>query len=247
MPVYYNEFDPFAAQWLRNLIMEGHLPRGDVDTRSITEVQPDDLRGYTQCHFFAGIGGWPLALRMAGWDDTRPIWTGSCPCQPFSTTGRRRGKADERHLLPVWFRLAQQCKPPVVFGEQVRAAIAFGWLDDVANDLEGEGYAFAAAVLPACAAGAPHKRDRIFLVADREREGLSSRVLKRPNTTTEQSSEKCRGRFRYQIGTAWNSEPQLAVLVHGLPSDVAASKAFGNAVVPQITSAFILVYIGCVP
>jgi len=102
---YYNEIDPFAAQWLRNLILAGHLPRGDVDTRSITEVSPDDLRPYTQCHFFAGIGGWPLALRMADWDDARPVWTGSCPCQPFSTAGSKRGRNDQRHLWPVWLRL----------------------------------------------------------------------------------------------------------------------------------------------
>ncbi|MFX5084551.1 hypothetical protein ABTC40_18100, partial [Acinetobacter baumannii] len=76
---YYNEFDPFAAEWLRVLIMFGHIAPGDVDERSITEVSPDDLRGYTQHHFFAGIGVWSLALRGAGWSDDRPVWTGSCP------------------------------------------------------------------------------------------------------------------------------------------------------------------------
>lgn len=86
---YYNEFDPFAAAWLRELIKEKLIPQGDVDERSITEIQPDDLRGYTQCHFFAGIGGWSLALQLAGWPSDRPVWTGSCPCQPFSSAGRQ--------------------------------------------------------------------------------------------------------------------------------------------------------------
>ena len=87
MPAYYNENNRFAAQWLRNLIAAGDIAPGDVDERSITEVRPDDLRGYTQCHFFAGIGGWSAALRLAGWPDDRPVWTGSCPCQPFSAAG----------------------------------------------------------------------------------------------------------------------------------------------------------------
>ena len=85
MPAYYNEIDPHAAQWLRNLIAAGHIAPGDVDERSIVEVQPDDLRGYQQCHFFAGIGGWSLALRLAGWPDHRPVWSGSCPCFPAGT------------------------------------------------------------------------------------------------------------------------------------------------------------------
>ena len=172
--VYYNEFDPYAAQWLRNLILQGHLPRGDVDTRSITEVQSDDLRGYIQCHFFAGIGGWPLALRKAAWPDDRPVWTGSCPCQPFSSAGKQRGQADERHLWPVWFRLIRECKPPVVFGEQVASAITHEWLDETAHDLESEGYAVAAAVLPACSAGAPHRRDRLWFVANTESEQVGT-------------------------------------------------------------------------
>ena len=85
MATYYNEIDPQAAQWLRNLIAAGHLPDGDVDTRSIEDVHPHEIRGYTQAHFFAGIGGWPLALRLAGWPDDRPVWTGSCPCFPADT------------------------------------------------------------------------------------------------------------------------------------------------------------------
>lgn len=87
MTAYYNEIDPFAAAWLRRLIARGLIAPGDVDTRSITDVRADDLVSYVQCHFFAGIGGWSLALRLAGWPDDRPVWTGSCPCQPFSGAG----------------------------------------------------------------------------------------------------------------------------------------------------------------
>jgi DNA (cytosine-5)-methyltransferase 1 len=163
---YYNEFDPYAAQWLRNLIAAGHIAPGDVDERSIVDVRPDDLRGYTQCHFFAGIGGWSCALRLAGWPDDRPVWTGSCPCQPFSAAGKRKAGADERHLWPVWFRLIRECGPRRVFGEQVEAAVGLGWLDRVFADLEGEAYACGAVVLGAHSVGAPHIRQRLWWVAD---------------------------------------------------------------------------------
>ncbi len=163
---YYNEFEPYAADWLRNLIAAGLIAPGEVDQRSIVDVQPDDLRGFTQCHFFAGLGGWSFALRRAGWSDDRSVWTGSCPCQPFSTAGKRTKQSDERHLWPHWFRLIRECRPAKIFGEQVASAVAAGWLDDVFHDLETENYACASAVLPACAAGAFHRRDRLWFVAD---------------------------------------------------------------------------------
>jgi len=167
MAAYYNEFDPFAAEWLRELIKAGQIAAGDVDERSITDVSADDVRGYTQCHFFAGIGGWSLALRLAGWPDDRPVWTGSCPCQPFSRAGKSGG-GDPRHLWPAWHHLIKQCRPPVVFGEQVESAIAHGWLDLVCDDLEREGYAVGAVGLPAASVGAPHIRQRLWFVAESE-------------------------------------------------------------------------------
>jgi DNA (cytosine-5)-methyltransferase 1 len=163
---YYNEFDPAAAQWLRNLIAAGLIPAGDVDERSIEDVRPRELAGYAQCHFFAGIGGWAYALAIAGWPSDRPVWTGSCPCQPFSAAGKGDGVADQRHLWPAWFHLIAQCRPPVVFGEQVASAIGHGWLDLVSADLEGQGYAIGSIVLGAHSVGAPHVRQRLWFVAD---------------------------------------------------------------------------------
>lgn len=166
---YYNEWEPYAAQWLRNLIAAGHIPAGDVDERSITDVSADDLVGYRQCHFFAGIGGWSLALRLAGWPDDREVWTGSCPCQPFSAAGKRAGVKDERHLWPEFHRLIAQRRPAIVFGEQVASKDGLEWFDLVRADLEAAGYAAAAADLCAAGVGAPHIRQRLWWVADARR------------------------------------------------------------------------------
>lgn len=174
MSAYYNEIEPYAAQWLRNLIAKGLIADGEVDTRSIVDVHPDDLRGFTQAHFFAGIGGWSLAARLAGWPDERPLWTGSAPCQPFSTAGKQKGQADERHLWPVFFDLIRACRPAVLMGEQVAAAVGKDWLDGVCVDLEGIGYACGAVVVPACAVDAPHRRDRLWFVADSESAGCKT-------------------------------------------------------------------------
>jgi DNA (cytosine-5)-methyltransferase 1 len=163
---YYNDFDKKACAWLRELIKAGLIPDGVVDERSITDVTADDLRGFTQCHFFAGIGGWAVALQIAGWPEDKPVWTGSCPCQPFSTAGKGNGKSDERHLWPAFARLIAECRPPVVFGEQVESAIKHGWIDDLQADMEREDYAVGFAVLGAHSVGAPHIRQRLYWVAD---------------------------------------------------------------------------------
>ena len=162
---YYNEHDPFAAAWLRELIKAGHIAPGIVDERSIEDVVPTDLVGFTQCHFFAGIGVWSYALRCAGWPDSRPVWTGSCPCQPFSAAGKGKGFADERHLWPAFFHLICQRRPAIVFGEQVASRDGLAWLDLVQADMEAAGYACGAVDTCAAGFGAPHIRQRLYWVA----------------------------------------------------------------------------------
>jgi len=175
MRVYYNENDPKLVAWLQELMANNLIPLGDIDTRSIEDVIPAELTGYTQCHFFAGIGGWPLALQWAGWPAELPVWTGSCPCQPFSTAGRRAGVDDERHLWPMWRWLVDQCRPATIFGEQVESKDGRRWLAGVRHDLERMGYKVGAADLCAAGVGSPQIRQRLWWVADGKQQGPQGR------------------------------------------------------------------------
>jgi len=184
---YYNEIDSYAAQWLRNLIAAELIAPGVVDERSIEDVTPDDLRGFSQVHFFAGFGTWSLALRRAGWADDRPVWTASCPCQPFSAAGKGVGFDDERHLWPAVHWLAGQCRPVVIFGEQSASADANDWIDLVQADMEALGYAFGACAFPSASVGAPHIRDRAYWLADADREQYEKRLSGRGESDREEA------------------------------------------------------------
>jgi len=162
---YYNEIEPFACKWLRNLMAAGHIMPGEVDARSIKEVRPQDVQGFTRVHFFAGVAGWDFALRLAGWPTDVPVWTGSAPCQPFSDAGKKKGEGDERHLWPEMFRLVRECRPAIIFGEQVASNDGLGWLDGVFTDLEGEDYTCGAVDLPAASVQKAQKRQRLWWTA----------------------------------------------------------------------------------
>jgi DNA (cytosine-5)-methyltransferase 1 len=201
MIAWYNEIDPYCAQWLRNLISCGFIAGGDVDERDIRDVRPADLKSYGQCHFFAGIGGWSHALRLGSVPDHRKVWTGSCPCQPFSVAGARRGFADERHLWPYWFHLVGQCRPDTIFGEQVASKAGLAWLDLVHADLEAAGYAVAGADLCAAGVGAPHIRQRLWFVAHAGRErGAGRRDICDVGSKTAGDKEESQERQR-----VWNA------------------------------------------
>jgi DNA (cytosine-5)-methyltransferase 1 len=183
--VRYNEIDAHAAAWLRNLISLGELPDGDVDERSIVDVRGDDLAGCDDVHFFAGIGVWARAVAEAeaatGHRLARPLATGSCPCQPLSAAGQRKGHIDERHLWPAFHRLIAERRFATVLGEQVASKDGREWMAAVRHDLEASGYAVGTAILPAGGFGAPHIRYRMFFVAHARVDGPQGRLPGRPD------------------------------------------------------------------
>lgn len=253
----YNENDSKTAAWLGELIKRGHVEAGVVDTRSIVGLAPSDCA--IRSHFFAGIGGWPYALQLAGWPADRPVWTGSCPCQPFSVAGKRKGADDPRHLWPEWLRLIRECRPPTIFGEQVASKDGRNWLSGVRADLETLGYAVGAADLCAAGVGAPHIRQRLYWVAYSDKHGIESR-----NNSVPLPKEDCRevrgaiqarrpsrlrawdsftsivGRNggRYRVGIESGTFP----LAHGVPARVGRLRGYGNAIVPQVAAEFIAAF-----
>lgn len=252
MSVLYNENDPHAAAWLRRLVAAGHLPPGRVDSRSIVSLKPSDLDEYTSFHTFAGIGGWPLALRLAGWPDDRRVWTGSCPCQPFSSAGARCGLEDERHLWPAFFALIRECRPDVVLGEQVSSKDGLAWFDVVSADLEGEGYAVGALDTCAASVGAPHRRQRLFWVAYADEDGRLDERTARLHDQGQlgddplRRSEMCPwGNPDWVFcddpsGARWRPlEPGVVPLADGVPERLGRLRGYGNAIVPQLGAAFV--------
>jgi DNA (cytosine-5)-methyltransferase 1 len=248
--VYYNENDSFASAWLSELIADGLIAEGEVDDRSILDVQASDLAGYDQCHFFAGIGGWSYALRLAGWPDDREVWTGSCPCQPLSSAGQRKGHDDERHLWPAFYALIAECRPATVFGEQVASKDGREWLAGVRADLEGLGYAVGAADLCAAGVGAPHIRQRLWWVADAQCNGRPPRRFLPQNNG---AKDDIRGtaiwskdRVLLEVGASHGSTlgewlPKSANIseTDGIPEIMGRLRAYGNAIVPQVAAEFV--------
>jgi DNA (cytosine-5)-methyltransferase 1 len=198
-------------------------------------------------------------LRIAGWEDDRAVWTGSCPCQPFSRAGKRKAQSDDRHLWPQWSRLIQELRPAIIFGEQVEAAIACGWLDEVANDLETKDYAFGASVLSTLAVEIPDNRERIFFVGNCEYDGWDGPKAVGGTTTSIHCSEEGEnitiepsgaGASRvlsygdiqwkkYPHGKTKAVKPGICLLADGVPSRVAEIHALGNAINPEIAARFI--------
>ena len=195
----YNENDDFMADWLERLIEARVIAPGVVDRRSVVDLVPAELAEYTQVHLFAGLGGWPAALRGAGWPDDRQVWTWSEPCQPFSAAGKGLGFADERYLRPFVHHLVSQCRPATAFGEQVASKDGLAWRDVIQSDMEGEDYAFWCPDICSAGVGAPHIRQRLYWVAEsndaeRRTDATGRNVGNRPNTGWSEGASDVEGR-----------------------------------------------------
>jgi DNA (cytosine-5)-methyltransferase 1 len=192
--IYINEIDDFACHWLEQLMKDEIIPNAHIDNRSIKDVKSNELQGYDQCHFFGGIGVWLYALRQSDWADDRPVWTGSCPCQPFSQASQTRlGAKDERHLWPEFYRLIRECQPPTVLGEQVCTGHGKHWLDGLYTDLEKSDYSVGSIILGAHSAKSPHQRQRVYWVGERNVCDSSVRGRNRGAETSEDQQERKSG------------------------------------------------------
>lgn len=259
MVAFYSENDPRLADILEALIEAGEIAPGVVDRRSILDLSPLDLAGYTQHHFFAGVGIWSYALRQAGWPDDLPVWTGSCPCQPFSAGGKGLGFADERHLWPAWFHLLQIARPGVVFGEQVASQDGLAWLDLVRLDLDSAHYASGFLDLCAAGFGSPQQRQRLYFVADTYDAigraaftGRNFRDRPPPRWQEGNSDPSARGPTNgYWRDCAWldrgdgrkvGLEPGMVPLAYVDPATMVALHSCGNAIVAEQAIEFITAY-----
>ena len=251
MVAYYNEIDPFAASWLRELIKQGLIAEGEVDERSIEDITPKDIKSFTQYHFFAGIGTWSYALKQAGWPDDEPVWTGSCPCQPFSNAHKGDGFNDARHLWPAFHRLINQFRPAIVFGEQVASKAVEPWIDLVQTDMETMGYAFGCTAFPAASIGAPQLRDRAFWLAHTNGEGSQGRVHRGTNMQRQIQNQlpgrdSATGRFWKDAdwlyckdGKYRPVEPGTSPLAARSATHVGRLRGYGNTINAQQATLFI--------
>lgn len=136
--IFHCEIDPFC-----NKVMKRHFPNS-IEHGNIKET---DFKAYS---------------------GAIDLITGGFPCQPYSTAGKRLGKADERHLWPEMLRAIREISPRWVVGENVRGLISWNGgmvFDEVQINLEAEDYEVLSFLLPACAVNAPHRRERIWFVA----------------------------------------------------------------------------------
>jgi len=250
-------------------ILKKHWPNSQIHG-DIRQVTPDTvgcghLHGEPEKHAAdTGIETFGESATGCGRFDV-DLLTGGFPCQPFSQAGRRRGTEDDRHLWPEMLRVIREFHPRWVIGENVGGFVTWSGglvLEQVHTDLEGEGYEVQAFIIPAVSVNAPHRRDRVWIVAksdeSRKPDGAFNAEAKpkRIRNTTDTSRERLEGRKRSGKRTergdgnlSWRENwlevaTKLCTLDDGLPNGLArprgwrnaALKGAGNAIVPQVAA-----------
>jgi DNA (cytosine-5)-methyltransferase 1 len=165
------------------------------------------------------------------------LLTGGFPCQPFSVAGKQRGKDDNRYLWPEMLRVIQEAKPTWIIGENVAGIVNLA-LDQVCADLEGQGYEVEPIIVPACAVDAPHRRDRVWILANSVNKGLQRTELCEALGKSAGASRSASECFGIE-GSCWPTEPNLGRVAHGIPNRTHRLKGLGNAIVPQVASEII--------
>jgi DNA (cytosine-5)-methyltransferase 1 len=163
------------------------------------------------------------------------LLTGGFPCQPFSSAGKRRGKNDDRHLWPEMFRIIQEAKPSWVIGENVAGLINME-LEQAIIDLEGNGYEVQPIVIPACAIGAVHRRDRVWIIANanRKRQNIWKKANDQKTRRPKDIIEGCSFGKILERWDGWESTPFICRSNDGIPNRSHRLKGLGNAIVPQV-------------
>lgn len=210
-----------AAEWA-GFETVGQCEWADYPTKVLEKHWPDvprwrDIRTLTKESFHERTG-----LR------TVDIISGGFPCQPFSVSGKRRGCEDDRYLWPEMLRVIEELRPRWVVGENVAGIVNMA-LDQVLSDLESLGYATGAFIIPACAVDAPHRRDRVAIVAHAKKDNGNYGRTQEKRNNREATPLEHRGR------TWWDTEPGVCRVAHGIPTrvDIDRDECLGNAVVPQ--------------
>jgi DNA (cytosine-5)-methyltransferase 1 len=178
------------------------------------------------------------------WRGRIDILTGGFPCQPYSAAGKRLGKEDERHLWPEMLRAIREIKPRYIVGENVGGLLTWNGglvFEEVCADLENEGYEVQAFIIPACAKDAPHRRDRVWIIAHAKMSRSSRECIER------QAKVQSYGRNSTYIQTNFQNFPTQSPICggnDGLPTGLdgitfpkwrnESIKGYGNAIVPQV-------------
>ena len=240
-----------SAEWA-GFTTVGQCEWADYPTKVLEKHWPDvprwrDIRSVTKQSFYERTGRRTVKLISGGF-----------PCQPFSVAGKQRGKEDDRLLWPEMLRVISELQPDWVIGENVPGIINMA-LDQVLSDLESQGYEVQPFLIPACGVEAPHKRERVFIVANsisrgrREKwEQGSMAGISREWTNNTMQTEKSSphvanttgelrerdwgtwdGRAEFTNSGWWDVEPDVGRVANGIPSRVDRLKCLGNAVIPQ--------------
>ena len=206
-----------------------------IETIGFCEIEPYAQRVLRKN--FPGIRIFEDVRKLQADEFPRPwIITGGYPCQPFSQAGKRQGEEDDRHLWPAMFEIIRSCRPHWVLAENVAGHISMG-LDEVLSDLESEDYTVQPLIIPACAVDAPHRRDRVWIVAYSIKTGRNDIQTIQCKTNVKNAQRTSTSDLGHYPGDEWTwAKRDLRDLRedYDLSEGMDRLGALGNAIVPQV-------------